>query len=172
MDFLPLNSASLNTLLRSAGLRSDYQAQQSIENKNFSAVYSDKLSQVTTDNYNPGTTNYKQPEASYFSLIQPQFQSNSPISKGNNIKNSHFENSTTISRHSKINDTKLTGKNLITAQIYSSQTEMIGTGYFVTAPSDNPNVLDLVPERKQMDSKFKIYFDQTKIKGTLVNVMF
>ena len=125
---------------------------------------------VTTEKYDPGKNSYKQPEAAYFSLIQPQFQSNTPISKKNNIKNPNFEKLKLSSQKSELPDTKFNNKNFKSAQIHSSSAELIGTGYFVTVPSDQPNVLNLVPEQKQMSSKFKIYFDQSKHKGTLLNV--
>lgn len=170
MDILPLNSPSLNTLLRSAGLRSDFQVQKVFDEQNFSASYSDKSSKVITEKYDPGKKNYKQPEASYFSLVQPQFQSNTPISKKNNINNPYFDKLKLNSQKGELPGTIFNNRDLKSAQIHSPSSELIGTGYFVTIPSDNPNVLNLVPEQKQMSSKFKVYFDQTKLKGTLVNV--
>jgi len=170
MDVSPLNSPSLNTLLRSAGLKSDSLQQKNFDEQNFSASFSDKLSTVTTENYEPGQKNLKKPESLYVSLIQPQFQSNTPISKNNNIKKSFLEKSYSVNKHSRLQNSTKNTINLKTAQIYSSSSESIGTGYFVTAPSGNPNILDLVHEQKQMNSKFKIYFDQTKIKGSLLNV--
>ncbi len=172
MDILPLNSPSLNTLLRSAGLRSDSLLQKSYDENNFSSSYTDKLSKVTTENYEPGQSTLKKPESSYITLIQPQFQSNTPISKNNNVKKSFLEKSYSVNKQGKLHNIANNGININikSAQIYSSASETIGTGYFVTAPSGNPNILDLVPEQKQMNSKFKIYFDQTKIKGSLLNV--
>jgi len=171
MDAFPLNSPSLNTLLRTAGLKSDFLAQKNFNEKNFSSPFSDKLSKVTTEKYEPGKTNYGQPEASYISQMQPQFQVNSPISKNGNVRNPVFEKSTAVTNKSSLTRKNFNKRNLTPAQIFSSSSETIGTGYYISVPSGKQGIYDLIPEEKQVNSKFKIYFDHTKLKGTLVNVM-
>ena len=171
MDAIPLNSPSLNTLLRTAGLKSDFLAQKNFNEQNFHSSFSDKLSEVASEKYEPGETNNRQPESSYISLMQPQFQSNSPISKNENVKNSFFEKSTAVTNNSSLPGINFNKRDLTPAQIFSSSSETIGTGYYVSVPSGKPDIFDLVHEEKHVNSKFKIYFDQTKLKGTLVNVM-